>query len=279
MDVGTGLAVLGSANIVGKILGPTAGYLGEGLKTWTERRINNLNRIFEAAARRLGEKLDEPGAVPPRVLKGILTDGSFCEDALSAEYFGGILASSRSGVARDDRGAAFVELLSRLTTYEIRAHYVFYACVKLACDGGNVLTSENRRKARIFIGDAAWFRAMGVEENEDWPAIKGHVLFGLSAHELIGPEFGAGTIGSLREDTSFLAAAGQVSESDVPDANGAVFEPTYVGAELFLWAHGCSQVGVHRFLAEDFSFSQSPHVQLDECAIRRVQGWAKVSGP
>lgn len=70
-------------------------------------------------------KLRRPGAVPPKVLKGIIGEAPFCDDELSAEYFGGVLASSRTGVSRNDRGAAFAALVGRLSAYEIRAHFFF----------------------------------------------------------------------------------------------------------------------------------------------------------
>ncbi len=103
MELETALIVLsgtfGSAKIVEKLLGPTAEYLGGGIRDYTKKGMTNLGRIFEHAAKILGDKLDEPGPVPPRVLKGILQEGYFCEDELTAKYFGGVLASSRSGVA------------------------------------------------------------------------------------------------------------------------------------------------------------------------------------
>ncbi len=40
MDLGTGLALLGSAKLLEKLLGPTADYVGEGAKTWAQRRFN-----------------------------------------------------------------------------------------------------------------------------------------------------------------------------------------------------------------------------------------------
>src|SRR6266496_693093 len=118
MEPASGIAILGtaigSAKIVEKLLGPTADYLGTGLRSWTEKRVENTRRIFTHAAKLLGDRLESPGSVPPKVLKGILDDGSFCDDELSAEYFGGVLASSRTGVSRDDRGASFTALLGRL---------------------------------------------------------------------------------------------------------------------------------------------------------------------
>jgi hypothetical protein len=87
MGAGTGLtilgAALGSAKLAEKLLGPTADYLGQGLKHWTEKRVTNIQNIFRIAANRLGEDLDKEDAVPPRVLKGILDEGSFCDDPLT----------------------------------------------------------------------------------------------------------------------------------------------------------------------------------------------------
>src|SRR5712691_9549047 len=127
MDPGTGLAILGSAaggaKVVEKILGPTAEYLGAGLKNWTEHRIQNVARIFRKAAGKLGSDNDSPGAVPPRVLKEVLDEGSYSDDELTAEYFGGILASGRSPSGRDDRAASYGRLTSELSTYQIRFHY------------------------------------------------------------------------------------------------------------------------------------------------------------
>ena len=64
MDAGSGLAILGStiggAKIIEKLLGPTAEYLGEGLKSWTSKRVQNVGRIFKNAQTKLGERIDAP---------------------------------------------------------------------------------------------------------------------------------------------------------------------------------------------------------------------------
>lgn len=108
MEPGTGLAILGSAlggaKLVEKLLGPTAEYIGSGIQSWTEHRVKNVSDIFRNAQEKLGDRIDQPGAIPPRVLKEVLNEGSFCCDPLTAEYFRGVLASSRSPVSRDDRG-------------------------------------------------------------------------------------------------------------------------------------------------------------------------------
>ena len=99
MDPGTGLTVLGSAiggaQVIEKILGPTADYVGEGLRSWTQRRMENTASVFRRAAKLLGRRLDEPGQVSPRVLDRILIEAPVTEDDLAANYLAGVLAASR----------------------------------------------------------------------------------------------------------------------------------------------------------------------------------------
>jgi hypothetical protein len=71
-------------------------------------------------------------------LKEILENGAWCEEELQVEYFGGVLASSRTGISRDDRGAYFTSLISRLSTYQLRSHYIFYHLFKKIFDGEDI---------------------------------------------------------------------------------------------------------------------------------------------
>ena len=123
MDPVTALTAVGStakeaanSTLMQKILGPTAEYLGGHFRDMVERRLTNTKKIFDVAERRLGERINRQGSVHPKVLKEILDEGSYAEEVLAAEYFGGILASSRSEISRDDRGAAFAGLVARQTS-------------------------------------------------------------------------------------------------------------------------------------------------------------------
>jgi hypothetical protein len=146
-----------------KLLGPTAEYYGNELKNWTERRRDNVGRIVEVAARRLGDDIEEDAGIHPKLLKELLEDGSYCEDEVVIEYFGGVLASSRTGVLRDDRGAALARLVERLTTYQVRAHYMFYRLIKELHDGSPKLVSEGEtNELTIFIPEESFFEAMDL---------------------------------------------------------------------------------------------------------------------
>jgi hypothetical protein len=132
---------------IAKLLGPTAEYLGDGLRDFTKRRAENISRIFQKASEKLGNRIETPGEVPPRVLKAVLNEGSFCDDELAAEYFGGVLASSRTEQGRDDRGARIAKILDGLSTYQIRAHYLIYATIKQTFAAANLpFNMEGRPK-------------------------------------------------------------------------------------------------------------------------------------
>lgn len=231
MDPGTGLTVLGTAlgsqKLVEKILGPTADYLGAGMRDWTEQRVKNVGRVFENAKKKLGDRIDGPGKVPPKVLKGILGEGSYCEDEVAADYFGGVLASSRTEVGRDDRGAAFVALLGRLSTYQIRSHYFFYSLIRIVYEGlkENIGVAEGRQRLTTFIPVTAYIVAMEFGKSENVPAIISHVMFGLSREALIEGQF---MFGGAELSKKYPVASGP----------GIVFAPSALGVELFLWAHG-----------------------------------------
>ena len=101
--VGAGVYV--TQDLLLRLLGPTFHYLGDELQQFVEKRKEKVGKIFLNAEKKLGSKLDNPGQVSPKVLRTILNEGSFSDYEIAVEYFGGVLASSRSEIGRDDRGA------------------------------------------------------------------------------------------------------------------------------------------------------------------------------
>ena len=231
---------------------------GRGLKHWTEKRVDNVKRIFESAERKLGDKIDTEGSVPPRVLKGILDDGSFCEDRLGAEYFGGVLASSRSTVSRDDRGASIVALLSRLTTYQIRTHYVLYSLTRNLFMGHafETLTDESLRKLSTFVPLTDYLAAMDFSPGEDFNIVMTHSLFGLHKESLIGTSFNFGSVDYIK------------SHYDKASSAGLIYQPSVLGIELFLWAHGKGEMNTLRFLDSLIEFAPVDDINLSANAQR-----------
>ena len=228
VGVGVIAAYLGK-DVTNKLLGPTAEYLGGELKSFAQRRVENVRKIFSNAARKLGTKIDTPGQVPPKVLKSVINEASYAEDPIALEYFGGVLASSRTEVGRDDRGARLVNIVDDLSTYQIRTHYLLYATIaRLFSNRGKRFgLSEDRAEMEVYLPYQGFAESMGFTQSE-WenPQILTHIWHGLYSDSLIENQWRSGNRRSLQE----LA-------KNVP-GDGIICQPSALGAELFLWAFG-----------------------------------------
>ncbi|HEV7644949.1 MAG TPA: hypothetical protein VGO50_13475 [Pyrinomonadaceae bacterium] len=252
MDLSTALTILGGAigskELLAKLLGPTSEYLGDELKTSTQKRLKNLNRVFEKFQKSLGTKIEDSAAVPPRVLKGILNEGFFCDDELMADYFGGVLASSRTGTSRDDRGVSFIALISRLTTYQIRSHFVFYQTFKTFFNNRTdcyLTQSSIRSTLGLYIPFESFKQSLDLVDGEDFHQLLPHIMFGLGREELF-ERFRYGT----NEETKRLGG------------EGIIFHPSVLGTELFLWAHGKGDLSVNKFLDAETEIPNDTGIEI-----------------
>lgn len=247
--VGTGVvAAYLSKDGLEKLLGPTAEYLGEGLRDLAKRRTENIGRILQNAYKKLGDKLDEPGTVSPRVLKTVINEGSYCEDKIAIEYFGGVLASSRTPLLRDDRGSRIAKIVDGLSTYQIRSHYLMYETIRRLFTGtGLAIDMIDVPKMRIMLPLSDFTQAMEFSEQEvrKRKQLLEHILFGLAAESLIDPS--NWLFGPKAEMAKVYSDAGD---------SGIVFMPSPLGVEVFLWAFGEGNERVSYFLNPNFS----PHL-------------------
>jgi hypothetical protein len=168
-----------SAKVVEKLLGPTADYIGNGIHEFAKKRVETVQKVFKKGAQKLGDRIDTSGVVPPRILAGVLNEGSYRDDDLSCEYYGGVLASSRTEIPRDDRAAVLLSLVSRLSTYQLRAHYTVYRVFYELFSGSNLLVTDGRNlsKFRTFIPETTFSVAMELGSGEEPNAVLGHVFF------------------------------------------------------------------------------------------------------
>jgi len=227
VGIGAIAAYLGKDGLA-KLLGPTAEYLGGELQEFTKKRIENVGKIFSNAEKKLGKNIDNPGHVPPKVLKTIVNEGSYCEDDIAVEYFGGILASSRTDLGRDDRGARIAKILDGLSTYQIRTHYLVYSYIrKLFHDSGYLFNQEDRPKMEIFIPFDSYITSMQFDENEmkQFVALLNHSFFGLNTEDLI---------------ETFHYGPEEHMKKSCPEAEGGgiIVQPSAFGAEMYLWGYG-----------------------------------------
>lgn len=242
-----------SKEIVAKLLGPTAEYLGVNIKDFVQKRAETLNKIFAKAISK-SKNLEEEGAVPPKVLRDILNEATFNEDAISIEYFGGVLASSKTGISRDDRASTITAALARLSTYEIRAHYVIYSCIREIFSGSsvNIYEATGRSDLKVYMPFEVFTVSMDFSEQELSEATNfiNHCMFGLARDSLIDDSFSYGS-------PEHMKAAGV---EDPGRVGGILVGPSVLGAEMFLRAHGMSQSEASNLTSTSLSLQSSPDV-------------------
>ena len=263
MDVGTALVLAGGAtaskDLLIKLLGPTADYFGEGMKNHIQKSYDNINRICNHSIKLLGPKIETYGEVSPRILKNILSEGAFCEDELTSEYFGGVLASSRTSESKDDRGLTYLAIVSNMSTYQIRTHYIFYSIIENLFKGQNLSCSigEDCKKMLVFLPWSVYSESMGIID-EDW-LILSHSMVGLLRLDLIGNNYAYGSK--------------DIISSKYPEANseGILFIPSAFGVELYLWVHGHSNIHVEFFLNNKIQFAKSELISIPNGAISTIK--------
>lgn len=238
--VGAGLAVLGSKDILTKLLGPTADYVGGEIADFVEKCNINLDNIFDIATKKLGDEIQTPGAVSPRVLKHVIDEGRFCEDELAAEYYGGMLAASRDVTGLDDRCLPHLSKVKQMSVYQIRTHYAFYFQVlKLHRESGlNLGVSADLPKAGLYLPHQFLVDIFPSVTSEKYWDVMTHSIVGLSSLGLIN-SYAYGDVDLLKK---------RFPEATEP---GIYLEPNYTGAELFLWALGVNSANGHKLFFED----------------------------
>lgn len=226
-EIGTGIVI--AAGWTGrKLLGPLFDEIADDWRQrFSDRRKENLNRIGRIAEAKLGSAIDEEGEVPPRVALRVLDEGSWCDASVMAEYFGGILAASRSKDGVNDRGASWAGLVSRLSTFDVYLHYLAYEAIRRLYLGRtdiNLGVNTVRDSSEIYLPGGAVLKAMGMEvTSENWTSAVMPSVTALAREDLIGPQYSYGSAEWVSEKRSI----------DAPDA-GVTLTPSIAGIELFL---------------------------------------------
>ena len=241
--VGAGVYV--TQNLLLKLLGPTFHYLGDELQELVEKRKENVGKIFLNAEEKLGDRLDRPGQVSPKVLKTIMDEGSYSDSDIAVEYFGGVLASSRTEVSRDDRGARIAKMIDNMSVYQLRTHYLIYSTITelFSARGNSFGLAENRRRMQLFVPFQDYSSAMGFSHQELMNGqMLSHIFHGLHADGLLEGGWQYGNQESLK---AF------VRNGSIP-GDGIVCAPSALGIELLLWAFGYGDKELDFALTPDF---------------------------
>jgi hypothetical protein len=225
-----------------QVLKPSADEIGAYLQGVTQRRLDNLRCVFALLEHKFGRNAT-PGdgeSVSLRVLRGIMDEGSYIEDDVGRDYYAGVLAGSLATGGGDDSGVALLNVMSGLSSLQLRAHFLIYAAAQQSVAGDPKFDPYARydeprggwrRTALSLTAFKESLAAVGGEPTEDQ---LGSVMRALRRVELIHPKGGW--------------LAGNAEQLAERECNVEWPEPALVctisnfGMELFCAAHGFRSV-------------------------------------
>lgn len=196
--------------------------------------------------KKLGEEINNSNSVPPRVAKEVFDNGGMCDDDFLVEYYSGLLASSRTGIDRDDRVISLLSLLKTMSTYQIRTHYIIYTIFRSLFLGReiNIQIAVNAEKLVTFIPIDVYIKAMDFNDFEDIGGIISHCIHLISLNNLISNNFYFGTKEFLLE---------QYPNNLNIKGEGFIVAPSPIGSELFLSIHGLRDCGASDIFSNKYS--------------------------
>jgi hypothetical protein len=235
-----------------KLLGPLEDHYGNLLAGFAARGDKfialNMGRILSIALHTKG-KIQKGSFASPKIVGKIMYESMTSTDLITDLYLGRVLASSVSKNGRDDRGNVFAELIGRMSSYQLRAHYIFYHTIKDVYNGKklNASSFHDRKKMHTFIPLKSFIEALDYKQGESENIccithLTGHILPGLLKEDLIEDDF---MFGQMHNEGHYYKEL---------TSQGGVFTPTMFGMEFFAWVYGMPEIDFASFLSKDVIF-------------------------
>ena len=108
-----------------KVFGPVLSEVGDDIK---KVYAKGRDKLIATAYRKIDDAEDGKQA-NRRVARDVMWNGAFTDEPVCAEYFGGLLAASRSIDGKDDGAIQFVNVVKSLSSRQLRLHYIIYHCL------------------------------------------------------------------------------------------------------------------------------------------------------
>lgn len=143
----------GTAYVAQQLFGKTLAEMGDDLNKVYK---SNRDKLLAKAASKVVNPDD--GAKPNlRVARDVIWNGAVTDDEVCAEYFGGLLAASRSADGKDDSALIYVDCIKALSAKQLHLHFVIYNSLQsqLLKSGKNINPGMQDELSRTEV----WFAA------------------------------------------------------------------------------------------------------------------------
>ena len=164
-----------------KVLGPILGEIGGDLKTLY---ASGRDKITQAAARKV-TNLEDGAKANLRVARDVFWNGSYTDESICAEYFGGILAASRSSDGKNDSGVFYVDIIKSLSSGQLKMHYIIYRTLNKELIANDVKKDLNPGQETDLGREQLYIPLNSLDDQLKGEDL-GAILHGLHAQGLIG---------------------------------------------------------------------------------------------
>ena len=202
------LSLVAVGYAVKRLGGPSVDTIADALAAMTK---HNLETLSERLTRRFGQA---GRTVPPRVLFAAVEQGSVLSDPVMQEYLAGLVVSADE---TDDSAMMWIDLLSRMTTNQVRLHHAIFAALADQISDPTSMTGGSFTSVTVVVDTIDFLLKADKQDDEVIEAVAG-----LSRLDLI---HGGWTVGIEPQVPGATAISMQVS-------------PAYLGYTLFLRAYG-----------------------------------------
>lgn len=140
-----------AAYVAQQLFGKTLAEMGDDLNKVYK---SNREKLLSKAAKKVADPND--GQKPNlRVARDVIWNGAVTDDEVCAEYFGGLLAASRSVDGKDDSALIYVDCIKALSSKQLHLHFVIYNSLhKMLVEVG---TTVNPGMQDELVQKQVWF--------------------------------------------------------------------------------------------------------------------------
>jgi hypothetical protein len=256
-------------NLIIRIFGPSADAVGEALGRYTTYRLRNVGRIVNRADTKSGGTTDR-GIANPRVAHVLLEEGSYCDNEVMVDYLGGVLAASRTPSGRDDRAVAWSNLVTSLSSLQVRAHYLLYrewAARLHGLEDFNIGVDAGRSSAVMQVELQEFCSLLIGGDDINVNNALSHAIVGLVR------------VGLLADGYAF-GPSSQVPGINTEFEHVLCVRPSLMGVELYGWAQGLAGLSAAEFITKAEAFeAEDPIPRLNRIELPHISTSAETSSP
>lgn len=231
-----------TGGVLVRLFGPMADVMGQ---HWADQlREKNLTRLMKKTEKRAKKEQDagrDPGFANPRVASQVFESAQYSDSEVVAEYLSGVLASSRDASGKNDAGVAWSTVVSRLSSDQLRLHYVVYASARGVVQGMGLdhVNDAHNLEVVLPLGET-------IFANDLYPATRfADAVDGLMREGLIGDAYSYGPLESVFESER---RSRPEFGADLDLDDGLRIRLSIHGLRLFLWGNGAGHMEAKAYL-------------------------------